>query len=752
MNNCKLHIFLILCLWGILLQLNVSAQTTIQNGHTWIDNNGNDVQAHGAGFLFHEGRWYMIGEDRSDYWNPDVNMYSSTDLVNWRFENKIIKNGVTHPDLGTERFIERPKLLRCPNTGQFVVWCHWEQSNYGASEAAVFYCNTINGDYTYHWSGRPDGIKSRDCNVFQDVDGKAYFVSTTDENQHLTLFELSDDYLSVAKTTRLSEFDWEAREAPAIVNIDGTYFLISSRCTGWDPNQATVSWSNSLESGWSPQVNIGNSIAFDTQPASILTIQGSQQTSYLYVGDRWWDTELPDSKTIMFPISFSGTTCNFSYSHQFDIDFSTGIISETPRPDLIPKTDWSIQYVSSEETTGENGSAVNAIDGDINTIWHTEWYNNSPSHSHEIQVDMGDVYKLSKFLCVPRTDGSYNGTIGNFELYFSIDGQNWAPVKAEWMLYYTEVSFEPVVARYFKLVTMSGFMDNQFAAVAEFELSGSLYEGAVVPVTGVSVLPTSISIAAGQNATLSATVTPVDATNSNLQWSSDDTGVATVNIATGVVTAVAPGTANITATSTDGTNISSSCAVTVSCSPSTILPYVQVNTNEWQNTTSVNTQQGDQVSFGPQPFDGTWSWTGPDDFISTEREPIISNIQASQAGDYIVTYTNTCGAQSTATFTVFVSEPTNLNVYYNNRNADKENKLQIYPNPVVGGIFKIRFINVELDKDATVSVFDLTGRKVYSTPANTDFITVSTDLKTGEYMVMTVNGDQVFTQKIIVKK
>lgn len=319
------YLILCFCLLGFTLQ---AQWTTITNGPLWKDTDGNDIQAHGAGFLYYEGRWYMVGEDRSDQWHPDVNMYSSTDLVNWRFENKIIENGVTHPDLGTTRFIERPKLMRCPSTGQFVVWCHWEQGNYGASEAAVFYSNTINGDYTFHWAGRPMGIKSRDCNVFVDNDGTGYFISTTSENTDLGLFRLSNDYLSVVDHTVL--FDQGYREAPAIVRLGNTYYMISSGLTGWDPNQAKLATSTSLTSGWSSLTNIGNSTAFDTQAASILTIQGSQKTTYLYVGDRWMDPGLPESKTIIFPISFSGNSMNFNYSREFDINFSTGETRATP--------------------------------------------------------------------------------------------------------------------------------------------------------------------------------------------------------------------------------------------------------------------------------------------------------------------------------------------------------------------------------------------------------------------------------------
>ena len=102
---------------------------TLRNGALWKDDRGEVVQAHGAGFLQVGDTWYMIGEDRNNTWNPDVNMYSTKDFVNWKFERKIIRNGSTHPSLGNGRFIERPKLMYCRKTGKYVVWCHWEQGN-----------------------------------------------------------------------------------------------------------------------------------------------------------------------------------------------------------------------------------------------------------------------------------------------------------------------------------------------------------------------------------------------------------------------------------------------------------------------------------------------------------------------------------------------------------------------------------------------------------------------------------------------
>ena len=127
--------------------------TKVVNGRMWIDENGKSVQAHGAGFVLVGDTWYMIGEDRANSWQPDVNMYSSKDLQHWTFEGKIIENRKTHPDLGTRRFIERPKILWNRKTGKFVVWCHYEGRIYGASEAAVFVSDKVTGPYEFVWGG-----------------------------------------------------------------------------------------------------------------------------------------------------------------------------------------------------------------------------------------------------------------------------------------------------------------------------------------------------------------------------------------------------------------------------------------------------------------------------------------------------------------------------------------------------------------------------------------------------------------------
>lgn len=83
-----------------------------------------------------------------------------------------------------------------------------------------------------------------------------------------------------------------------------------------------------------------------------------------------------------------------------------------------------------------------------------------------------------------------------------------------------------------------------------------------VYVTDISLSESSISLKKEDTFQLIATISPEDALNQKLEWTSTDIGVAKVD-ETGNITAVAEGSATITVTATDGSGVSASCEVTV---------------------------------------------------------------------------------------------------------------------------------------------------------------------------------------------
>ncbi|WP_158098441.1 Ig-like domain-containing protein [Collinsella sp. An307] len=97
------------------------------------------------------------------------------------------------------------------------------------------------------------------------------------------------------------------------------------------------------------------------------------------------------------------------------------------------------------------------------------------------------------------------------------------------------------------------------------QLSISIEAQTDVPVTGVSLNKTELTLTEGSSETLVATITPADATNQKVTWNSTAPGVATVD-ASGTVIAVGAGTATITVTTTDGGK-TATCTVTVKHDP-----------------------------------------------------------------------------------------------------------------------------------------------------------------------------------------
>ncbi len=66
-----------------------------------------------------------------------------------------------------------------------------------------------------------------------------------------------------------------------------------------------------------------------------------------------------------------------------------------------------------------------AGDGDLSSIWHTEFVGASPGYPHELVVDLGSPRDLEGLLYVPRQDSS-NGRVRDFEIRTSSDGRSWS--------------------------------------------------------------------------------------------------------------------------------------------------------------------------------------------------------------------------------------------------------------------------------------------------------------------------------------
>ena len=144
--------------------------------------------------------------------------------------------------------------------------------------------------------------------------------------------------------------------------------------------------------------------------------------------------------------------------------------SSAKLPIYVDRSTWKIVSVSSENGGEE---ARNAIDGDLNTIWHSRWNDPVAKHPHEIVVDMSSLLEIDKFIYQPRN--SENGRIKDYELYFSQDGKNWGNKMKGSFENSASAQFvtleKPIVTRYFKLIALSEIYGRDWASAAELNVN-----------------------------------------------------------------------------------------------------------------------------------------------------------------------------------------------------------------------------------------------------------------------------------------
>lgn len=383
----------------------------------WFDDGGRHVQAHGGQVVETEedGRtvYYWYGEDRSNgyYGSPGVHAYRSYDAKNWVDQGVVLRSVSDPAELESDYFdalydtvddagrpradriaeldhhldtneaadltaiFERPKVLHNEATGQWVLWWHSDGqttpggSNYSRSMAGVAVADSPIGPFrmtgVYRLPNRTnyqDCIsaavpgQARDMTVFQEDDGTAYIVYSSEENRSLYVAELDDTYTNVTHTTDVDmadagQYSEDGRypylfadgtaqapvrgedfqivrecgmlEAPALFRHGGRYYVVASGATGWAPNPQTYYTADSILGSWIRGVDPDDeyeTVRYDTIPDGgdgLLAVGdsrrstfGSQSTDvldlgggrFVYLGDRW-NSGAADSTYVWLPIT-----------------------------------------------------------------------------------------------------------------------------------------------------------------------------------------------------------------------------------------------------------------------------------------------------------------------------------------------------------------------------------------------------------------------------------------------------------------
>ena len=320
-----------------IIATSMCAMGSFTPGEKWVDTDGRHINAHGGGIMYHNGTYYWYGEYKGDYtyrspgvgWecyraeSGGVSCYSSKDLYNWKFEGIALSPDTvnTHSDIHPTMVIERPKVIYNETTGKFVMWMHIDNHDYGKASAGVAVGDSPTGPFTYIESVHPNGQIARDLTVYKDDDGKAYLIYSSEGNATMQISQLTADYLKTVGTYTRNFAD-KFREAPAIFKRGGKYYIVSSGCTGWSPNEAEYAVADCITG---PYTAINNPCrgkdadkTFYGQSTFVLPVYGVEDT-FIMMFDKWNKVDLIDSRYIWLPIKFEGDELTVPWQDQWKL-------------------------------------------------------------------------------------------------------------------------------------------------------------------------------------------------------------------------------------------------------------------------------------------------------------------------------------------------------------------------------------------------------------------------------------------------
>jgi hypothetical protein len=309
----RCSVFINIIAWtmlGISTMPSVAAQgsgslTSFKPGRDWNDIDGKIIDCHAGNIIYQAERktYYWFGEHRGS--PSGVACYSSKDLYNWKNEGVALNKSTAGLSSG---IIERPKVAYNAKTNKFVMWFHYDNGSYGLAHQGVAVCDSAKGPYSFLEHFAPNGNQSRDMGMFSDNDGKTYIGYASSNNQTVRLVELTEDYLKVTKNDSVTGAHCEG---PAMLKWNNTYYLLTSLCSGWDPNQATYYTSakilGAFRTGYgddkkgNPCINDTSNKTFYSQPSSILKVPG-YSNGFIYIGDRWNGTGSTKSQYVFLPL------------------------------------------------------------------------------------------------------------------------------------------------------------------------------------------------------------------------------------------------------------------------------------------------------------------------------------------------------------------------------------------------------------------------------------------------------------------
>lgn len=282
----------------------------IQNNATWLDTDGNKIQAHGGSVYFIDGKFYWLGENKDGVtgnaygqckiWHNGVNLYSSTDLYNWKNEGTILKSDDIDNPFYPTMIMDRPHIIYNDKTKKYIVWAktagRYLQPNWDGSTMTVAVADSLKGPYEVKKIIRQPDLPMGDFDLVKRPDGTAYIIYER-PHTHIICQKLTPDFEDVTdEYTKQFESPYPpfTREAPCFFERNGKKYMLSSGTTSYFPNATKIA---EISDDFKTFTDLGKACVNDEYDNSFgyqfsCVLKHPTKDLYIAVADKWL-TDLP---------------------------------------------------------------------------------------------------------------------------------------------------------------------------------------------------------------------------------------------------------------------------------------------------------------------------------------------------------------------------------------------------------------------------------------------------------------------------
>ncbi|WP_407562235.1 family 43 glycosylhydrolase [Streptomyces sp. 184] len=369
---------------------------TITNDTFWNDTDGNPIYSQGGGvFKFGDTYyWYGVHYTGAEYYraNPtrkydgdvsfvSIPVYSSKDLVNWKFENRVATRSTdagSGANMGGAGWVGRLGVTYNENTGKYVLATQMWHPGRGGHGVLLLQgdspTDTFDFGYFQTQITNSPTTGTGDQTVFTDDDGKDYLIFSNREGRSrgfVAKFRESDS-LRIEPGVEIRRGN--GREGNAMFKLDGKYYHAASDLHGWNTsvNYVNESTGSNIQGSYSSEyVLAGTEMDYShvTQTGFFVTVNGTKQSTVIYAGDRWADFAWNGiGYNQWVPITKSGARPQFHSVSQWQFNVTTGEWRVGPANNYILNPDIQADRVIVSSVRGWRnlGGSVANVEGGAN--------------------------------------------------------------------------------------------------------------------------------------------------------------------------------------------------------------------------------------------------------------------------------------------------------------------------------------------------------------------------------------------------